>query len=68
MAGIISAIAGGVIVSIFGGSNLTIAGPGNGMVIVILAAIVGLGGEDLYQGYLFTLAAIMVSGLFLFLF
>ena len=68
MAGIISAIAGGVIVSVFGGSNLTITGPGNGLVIVILAAIVGLGSGDLYQGYLFTLAAIMVSGLFLFLF
>jgi MFS superfamily sulfate permease-like transporter len=68
IAGIIAAIAGGVVVSILGGSNLTITGPGNGLVIVILSAIVGMGEGDLYQGYLFTLAAIILSGLLLFIF
>lgn len=68
IAGIIAAIAGGVVVSILGGSHLTITGPGNGLVIVILSAIVGMGEGDLYQGYLFTLAAIMLSGLLLFIF
>ena len=68
IAGIVAAIAGGTIVSILGGSHLTITGPGNGLVIVILAAIVGMGEGNLYQGYLFTLAAIMLSGLLLFLF
>ena len=68
IAGIIAAIAGGVVVSILGGSHLTITGPGNGLVIVILSAIVGLGEGDLYQGYLYTLAAIMLSGLLLFIF
>ena len=68
IAGIIAAIAGGVIVSILGGSNLTITGPGNGLVIVVLSAIVGMGEGDLYQGYLYTLAAIMLSGLMLFIF
>ena len=68
MAGIIAAVAGGIVVSIFGGSNVTIAGPGNGLVIVLLGAITSLGGGDLYQGYLYTLAAIIFSGVLLFLF
>ena len=68
IAGIIAAIAGGIVVSIMGGSHLTITGPGNGLVIVILSAIIGLGDGDLYQGYLFTLAAIIISGVLLFLF
>ncbi len=68
LAGIIAAVAGGVVVSLFGGSHVTIAGPGNGLVIVLLAAISTLGGGDLYQGYLYTLAAIIFSGLLLFVF
>ncbi len=68
MAGIISAIIGGSLVAIIGGSNLTITGPGNGLVIVVLSAIITLGEGDNYQGYLFTLAAIIISGLILVLF
>ena len=68
MAGIISAIVGGALVAVLGGSNLTIAGPGNGLVIVVLSAIITLGEGDNYQGYLFTLAAIILSGLILVLF
>ena len=68
IAGIIAAIAGGMVVSLLGGSHLTITGPGNGLVIVVLSAIVGMGEGDLYQGYLYTLAAIMLSGLLLFIF
>ena len=68
LAGIIAAVAGGVVVALFGGSHITIAGPGNGLVIVLLAAITTLGGGNLYEGYLFTLAAIILSGVLLFLF
>ncbi len=68
MAGIISAIVGGSVVALLGGSNLTITGPGNGLVIVVLSAILTLGEGDNYQGYLFTLAAIIISGLILVLF
>ncbi len=63
ISGIIAAVVGGVVVSLLGGSNVTITGPGNGMVIVLLGAITTLGGGDLYEGYLFTLAAIVFSGL-----
>ena len=68
LAGIIAAVAGGVVVSIFGGSHVTIAGPGNGLVIVLLAAITTLGGGNLFEGYLYTLAAIILSGVLLFVF
>jgi len=67
ISGIIAAIVGGMVVAILGGSNVTIAGPGNGLVIVILGAITTLGGGDMYQGYLFTLAAIVVSGVLMML-
>ena len=68
LAGIVAAVVGGVVVAVFGGSHITISGPGNGLVIVLLAAITSLVEGDLYQGYLFTLAAIILSGVLLFLF
>lgn len=68
IAGVISAICGGMVVALFGGSSLTITGPGNGLVIVLLGAITVLGEGDPLQGYYFTLAAIIFSGVLLFLF
>ncbi len=62
ISGIIAAIVGGTVVAILGGSNVTITGPGNGLVVVILAAITTLGEGDMTQGFLYTLAAIVVSG------
>ncbi|MGI9550111.1 MAG: SulP family inorganic anion transporter, partial [Aurantibacter sp.] len=62
ISGIIAAVVGGMVVAILGGSHVTITGPGNGMVIVLLSAITTLGAGDMYQGYLYTLAAIVVSG------
>lgn len=62
ISGIIAAIVGGIVTSILGGSNVTITGPGNGLVVVILAAITTLGAGDMHQGFLFTLAAIVISG------
>ena len=68
ISGVIAAIVGGIVVSLIGGSHVTIAGPGNGLVVVILAAITTLGNGDLHQGFLFTLAAIVVSGILLIIF
>jgi len=67
ISGIIAAVVGGLVVSILGGSNVTITGPGNGLVIVLLGAITTLGEGDMYQGYLFTLAAIVISGILMLL-
>ena len=50
LSGIIAAVAGGIVVALFGGSHVTIAGPGNGLVIVLLAAITTLGEGNLYEG------------------
>jgi len=68
ISGIIAAIVGGTAVAILGGSNVTITGPGNGLVVVILAAITTLGTGadgiiDMSQGFLYTLAAIVISGI-----
>ena len=68
ISGIIAAIVGGIVCAIFGGSQLTITGPGNGLVVVVLSSIAILGGDDLYAGYLYTLAAIIFSGAFLIFF
>lgn len=63
ISGIIAAIVGGTVLAIIGGSHVTITGPGNGLVVVILAAITTLGNGDMHQGFLYTLAAIVVSGI-----
>ncbi len=67
ISGVIASVAGGVIVALLGGSHVTITGPGNGLVIVLLGAITTLGAGDLYQGYLFTLAAVVFSGVLILL-
>ena len=44
ISGVIAAVVGGAVVALLGGSQLTITGPGNGLVIVLLSAITSLGG------------------------
>lgn len=61
VAGIITAIVSGVVMAFFGGSNVTITGPGNGMVGVTLVAITVLGLNGAY-------AAIICSGMVLIVF
>lgn len=69
ISGIIAAVVGGVLVAILGGSHVTITGPGNGLVVVVLGAITTLGAIpgtseiDMQQGFLYTLAAIVISGI-----
>ena len=60
IAGIIAAVVGGLIVAMLGGSHVTITGPGNGLVGVLLVAITTLGLEAAY-------AAIICSGALLIL-
>ena len=67
IAGIISAVVGGVIVAIFGGSFVTISGPGNGLAVATFAAIELLGNGNMQQGWYYTMAAIVVSGVILFI-
>lgn len=61
MAGIISAVIGGLIVSRINGSYVTINGPAAGLIVVILSAVQSLGQGDVMAGYRYTLAAIGVA-------
>ncbi|MGR8931626.1 MAG: SulP family inorganic anion transporter [Gammaproteobacteria bacterium] len=61
MAGIISAIIGGLIVSRISGSYVTINGPAAGLIVVILDAVHTLGQGDAMAGYRYTLAAIVMA-------
>lgn len=63
MAGVITAIIGGLLVSRINGSTLTINGPAAGLIVVIFASVQSLGQGDMLAGYRYTLAAIVVSGL-----
>jgi len=61
MAGIISAVIGGILVSRISGSYVTINGPAAGLIVVILDAVQSLGEGDAMAGYRYTLAAIVVA-------
>ncbi|HEY9682888.1 MAG TPA: SulP family inorganic anion transporter [Oculatellaceae cyanobacterium] len=60
MAGIISAIVGGILVSQISGSFVTVNGPAAGLIVVVLSSVERLGGGG--AGYHSTLAAITISG------
>jgi MFS superfamily sulfate permease-like transporter len=68
IAGIIASVVGGVMVAVLGGSYVTITGPGNGLVVVLLGAVTLLGEGDMQAGYLYALAAVILSGVLLLLF
>ncbi len=67
IAGIITAVVGGIIVAIIGGSHITIAGPGNALIAVTLTAVITLGEGNMLAGYFYTLAAVVCSGVLVFL-
>lgn len=59
--GLVTAIIGGVIVSFFAGSRLTIKGPAAGLIAIAAGSVAAFGGGDL--GWHLTLGAIMVAAL-----
>lgn len=63
MAGIITAVVGGVLVSRISGSHVTINGPAAGLIVVILGAVQSLGEGNALAGYRYTLAAIFVASI-----
>lgn len=67
MAGIITAVVGGLVVSRISGSYVTINGPAAGLIVVVLAAVDSLGNGDPLAGYRSMLAAVVVSGILLFI-
>lgn len=67
MAGLITAIIGGLFVSRINGSHVTINGPAAGLIVVILGAVEALSDGDPMAGYRSMLAAVVVSGTLLFI-
>lgn len=68
VAGIFTAIIGGIVVSFFGGSNLTIKGPAAGLIVIALSAVEELGKGDAMLGYKLALATIVIAGVLQILF
>lgn len=67
MAGLITAIIGGLFVSRINGNHVTINGPAAGLIVVILGAVEALSDGDPMAGYRSMLAAVVVSGTLLFI-
>lgn len=59
--GIVTAIIGGVVVSFFAGSRLTIKGPAAGLIVIASGAVTAFGGGNI--GWHFALSAIVVAGI-----
>ena len=71
LAGLITAIVGGIFASRLAGSFVTISGPAAGLIVISLGAIESLGGggpETGFAGYPHALGAIVVGGAFVMLF
>ncbi|WP_158856255.1 SulP family inorganic anion transporter [Lunatibacter salilacus] len=68
VAGIFTAIIGGLVVTFLGGSQLTIKGPAAGLIIIALGAVNELGKGDALVGYRMTLAIIVAAGILQILF
>lgn len=59
--GLVTAIIGGIVVSFFAGSRLTIKGPAAGLIVVVAGAVADFGGGEL--GWKLALGAMVVAGL-----
>ncbi len=66
MYGVLTAIIGGMIVSIFAGSKLTIKGPAAGLIVIVAGAVSEFGGGE--AGWHLALGAIVVAAVFQVLF
>ncbi|MEV8635322.1 SulP family inorganic anion transporter [Streptosporangium sp. NPDC051023] len=61
VAGVLTAIIGGILVSLLGSAPLTIKGPAAGLIVIALGAVQELGGGDLAAGYRRALAVGVVA-------
>lgn len=60
--GLITAMIGGVVVSFFAGSVLTIKGPAAGLIVIVAGSVAELGHGDSDLGWKLALGAIVVAG------
>lgn len=61
VAGIVTAIVGGLIATPLGSARLTIKGPAAGLIVIVIGAVTELGHGDLSVGYRLTLAVGVVA-------
>lgn len=61
--GLITAIIGGVVVSFFMGSRLSIKGPAAGLIVIVAGAVADFGQGDQTLGWKLALGAMVVAGL-----
>ncbi len=62
VAGLIAAIAGGMVVSLLSGSFVTINGPAAGLIVIVLGVTEKLGNDNTAVGYPYMLAATVCAG------
>ncbi len=61
--GLVTAMIGGLVVSFFAGSVLTIKGPAAGLIVIVAGAVAELGHGDTVLGWQLALGAVVVAGL-----
>ena len=66
--GLLTAIIGGLIVSLFMGSKLTIKGPAAGLIVIVAGAVAEFGNGDPILGWKLALGAMVIAGLIQILF
>lgn len=64
--GLVTAMVGGLLVSFFAGSKLTIKGPAAGLIVIVAGSVADFGGGE--TGWHLALGAIVVAGIFQVLF
>jgi MFS superfamily sulfate permease-like transporter len=64
--GLVTAMVGGILVSLIAGSKLTIKGPAAGLIVIVAGSVTDFGGGE--EGWHMALGAIVVAGIFQVLF